>query len=80
MICNSLFFIVLQEKRQQSKKFLKKVDLSFIIKNKFVSLHFISSLSNQRDFEYFIGTGKSYQQKQYFRSSFLSLKTHNKYY
>ena len=63
MICNSLFFIVLQEKRLQSKKFLKKVDLSFIIKNKFVSLHFISSLSNQRDFEYFIGTGKSYQQK-----------------
>ena len=53
MICNSLFFIVLQEKRQQSKKFLKKVDLSFIIKNKSVSLHFISSLSNQRDFRYF---------------------------
>ena len=53
MICNSLFFIVLQEKRLQSKKFLKKVDLSFIIKNKSVSLHFISSLSNQRDFRYF---------------------------
>jgi len=48
-----LFFIVLQEKRQQSKKFLKKVDLSFMIKNKSVSLHFTSSLSNQRDFRYF---------------------------
>ena len=58
MICNSLFFIVLQEKRQQGKKFLKKVDLSFIIKNKSVSLHFISSLSSRRDFRCFEGGWK----------------------
>jgi hypothetical protein len=76
-----LFFIVLQEKRQQGKKFLKKVDLSFIIKNKSVSLHFISSLSSQRDFRCFEGGMKKViNRNKVFLGRFLSLKTHNKHY